>query len=183
MHFGVKTHCESCGNKVLGVFETLQKVDGRYLCDSCIARLYPNHAKNRPIAVTYNGMGTTFYGQRDFREDGTHITTQWLAFLWIPIIPLRSLRVRYQGAGKDIGAGWSDSYVIYEKSVPHWKQVFYTYGFLAFIVAWVYFVVSEALASPHAHDTATWVTVFFLCIIPAPTPWILRKYAQRKLRA
>ncbi len=47
---------------------------------------------------TLNGIGTKFYGQRDFSPDGSYITTEWFVFIYIPLIPLKSLRVRYQGA-------------------------------------------------------------------------------------
>jgi hypothetical protein len=73
------------------------------------------------MAYTLNGIGTTFYGQRDFRADGTFITTEWLVLVYIPFIPFRSLRVRYQGPGKHrwhLGFGSSDNYAIYEKCFP-----------------------------------------------------------------
>jgi len=140
------------------------------------------------MAFTLNGIGTTFYGQRDFREDGTYITTEWFAVCHVPIIPLRSLRVRFQGPGEPrwyLGLGSSDNYAVYEKSFPHWKQVLYTYGYVAFVIAWVYFIGSTALSLfPRALDTVSSVSmVFIACMIPVPTPWILRYCAQRKLRA
>jgi hypothetical protein len=69
------------------------------------------------MAFSFNGIGTSFYGQRDFRPDGTYTTTEWFVFLAIPVIPLRSLRVRYQGPGKHrwyLGFGSSESYAVYE---------------------------------------------------------------------
>lgn len=140
------------------------------------------------MAYTLNGIGTTFYGQRDFREDCTYITTEWLAVFYFPIIPLRSLRVRYQGPGEHrwyLGFGSSDSYAVYEKRFPHWKQVLYTYSYVALLAAWAYLAGSTGVSLfPHALDTAFGVTlVFVACIIPVPTPWVLRYYAQRKLRA
>jgi hypothetical protein len=139
------------------------------------------------MAYTFNGIGTTFYGQRDFRVDGTYITTEWIAVFYFPIVPLRSLRVRYQGPGDPprFGIGSSENYAVYEKSFPHWKQVLCTYGYVAFLIAWVYFVGSTAISRfPHALDKVSSVTmIFIVCMIPVPTPWILRHYAQRKLRA
>jgi len=37
-NFGIKTHCEACGEMVLGVIEALQKVESRYLCPACAAK-------------------------------------------------------------------------------------------------------------------------------------------------
>jgi hypothetical protein len=139
------------------------------------------------MAYTLNGIGTTFYGQRDFRADGTFITTEWLVLVYVPLIPFRSLRVRYQGPGEHrwyLGFGSSDSYAICEKRFPpHWKQVLYTYDYVALLVAWAYWAGFTAVSLfPHALDTAFSVTlVFVACIIPVPVPWILRYYAQRKL--
>ncbi len=138
------------------------------------------------MAFSFNGIGTTFYGQRDFRADGTYTTTEWFAVFYFPIIPLRSLRVRYQGPGENhwyLGFGSSDSYAVYRKSFPHWKQVLCTYGYVAFMIAWVYFVGSTAV-SFFPRETLFSVTLLFIaCIIPVPTPWIFRYYAKRKLRA
>jgi hypothetical protein len=139
------------------------------------------------MAYTLNGIGTTFYGQRDFRADGTFITTEWLVLVYFPLIPFRSLRVRYQGPGKHrwyLGFGSSDNYAIYEKRFPpHWKQVLYTYGYVALLAVWAYLTGFAAVSLfPHALYTALGVTlVFVACIIPVPTPWILRHIAQRRL--
>jgi len=140
------------------------------------------------MAFSFNGVGTMFYGQRDFRLDGTYVTTEWFVVFAFPVIPLRSLRVRYQGPGEHrwyLGFGSSDSYAVFEKSIPNWKQVLCTYGYVALLVGWIYFVVSSALSIyPHAIGTVSslWI-VFMACMIPVPTPWILRHYAQKKLRA
>lgn len=136
------------------------------------------------MPYTLNGIGTTFYGQRDFRADGSYITTEWFAVLYLPIVPLHSLRVRYQGPGEQrwyLGFGSSESYAVYEKHFPNWKQVICTYGYIAFLAAWAYLVGSAVLSVfPHVFDTAWSVTlVFIACIIPVPTPWVLRYCSQR----
>ncbi len=146
------------------------------------------------MAYTLNGIGTTFYGQRDFLADGTHITTEWLVFLYVPLIPLRSLRVRYQGVGEHrwyLGLGSSENYAVYEKRFPPiWKQVFYTYGYVALLAGWLYLVVSSAFSlvplNTLNNTFGIWLFFFLLpivCLIPVPTPWILRYYARRKLRS
>jgi hypothetical protein len=40
-----------------------------------------------------NGIGTTYYGKRDFEENGSYITTEWVIFLYLPIVPVASFRV------------------------------------------------------------------------------------------
>ena len=136
-------------------------------------------------AYTLQGIGTTFYGQRDFRRDGTYITTEWIVFFFFPILPIRSLRLRYVGPGDPptFGFGSSESYSVYEKSFPNWKQVLWTYGYVGGMVAWMYFVGSVFSTAITTGGTLAVTLVFIACIIPVPIPWILRHYAMRKLRA
>ena len=140
------------------------------------------------MAYTLNGTGTTFYGQHDFRADGTYITTEWLAFFYFPLIPIRSLRVSYRGPGEHrwyLGFGSSTNYAIHERSFPNWKQVLCIYGYVALLVGWIYLVCTSAVSMfPHALDTVFSVTlVFIACILPVPTPWILRYFAQKRVSA
>lgn len=44
------------------------------------------------MAFSLNGCGTSYRGVR-YLPDGSYITTIWITALWIPIIPLRSVRV------------------------------------------------------------------------------------------
>jgi len=44
------------------------------------------------MAFSLNGSGTRYYGTK-YLPDGTYITTKWLVFLYVPVIPLRSVRV------------------------------------------------------------------------------------------
>ena len=138
------------------------------------------------MAYTLNGTGTTFYGQRDFSADGSYTTTEWLAFFYIPLIPIRSLRVRYQGAGEQkwyLGFGYSSSYAVYEKTWPNWKQVLSVYGYLALMYGWIYGVCSFVSDHfPHVLDSG-WSIAFVLVIfaLPAPLPLILRHFAEKRI--
>lgn len=137
------------------------------------------------MAFTFNGIGTAFYGKRDFREDGSYLTTEWVVF-FIPIVPLRSLRVRPQPRGEHTFLGVvgysSDSYAIFEKSAPNWKQVLSTYGFILLLVAWAYFVGRIAVKiDPRIFDrpASVWGLIPFW-LLPALLPWALRRRARRK---
>jgi hypothetical protein len=136
------------------------------------------------MAFTLNGTGTTFYGKRDFRADGSHITTEWLAFFYIPLIPIRSLRVISQGPGEHkwyLGVGHSSQFLIYEKTWPNWKQVLSVYGYLAMMIVWIYGVcVFVDGHFPHVLD-GVWriASVLVVFALPAPLPLILRYYAEK----
>jgi hypothetical protein len=138
------------------------------------------------MAYSLNGTGTTFYGKRDFRADGTYLTTEWIALFCIPLIPIRSLRVKYKGSGEHrwyLGLGSSSNYAVYEKSFPNWKQVLCTYGYVGFMFCWVYLICTiTASIIPHTIDPVFSVSmIFIMCIIPVPTPWILRHFAKKQV--
>jgi hypothetical protein len=128
---------------------------------------------------SFNGFGTTFYGMRDFRADGSYITTEWIVFACFPLIPIRSLRVGYRGPGEHhwyLGGGSSEKYAVFEKR-------FCTYSYVALLIGWIYFVCTSSVSMfPHALDTVSGVTgIFVVCILPVPTPWILRHFAQKRV--
>jgi hypothetical protein len=140
------------------------------------------------MAYSINGIGTQCYGERDFRSDGSYVTTKWFTILYVPVFPLQSWRVKYQGAGEarwNLSLGSSDTYSIYEKRLPDWRQVSCTYGYMALLVLWTYAVGTAAFTFfPKALNNALYVfLIFAFCTIPVPTPWILRHFARRKIRA
>lgn len=174
--------CPRCG--LTNTTEALRCDCGYDFTTGKIERSYTNERISR-TAFSLNGIGTKFYGQRDFHADGSYITTQWLVFLYLPLIPLRSLRVVYDGPGDQhsfIGLGSSSRYAVYERSRPNRKQVLYTYAYIALVSIWTYQVIAVGTSLfPHALDTiaSVWL-VFIACMVPLPTPWIMRYIAARK---
>ena len=87
--------------------------------------------KEKPLLIgncyRFNGCGTTLIGKREFRQDGTFITTVWVTVIFVPIFPIQSLRISQGG----------NNYTIYEKHWLNIKQVFLTYLFVAFYVGWL----------------------------------------------
>ena len=47
-----------------------------------------------------NGIGTTYFGASDRQPDGSLVTTEWFILFNVPLVPLRSLRVRYLGESR-----------------------------------------------------------------------------------
>lgn len=117
---------------------------------------------------------TTMLGRREFEEDGSYITTQWASLLWLPLIPLRSLRVlddvdRTTFLDRTLGRFlemfiWEG--VLVEERPLSFRQALTTYVFVSglFIGAW--------LALQKAED-------FVLLLIPwLAFPAILRRRAR-----
>ncbi|HET9791003.1 MAG TPA: hypothetical protein VFR08_06850 [Candidatus Angelobacter sp.] len=73
-----------------------------------------------------NGFGTKYYGQRDFRADGSYLTTNFFCLGFVPIIPLHSVRVIADP--KNSAMPFSKNYYsILEKRWPHPLQVLFIY--------------------------------------------------------
>jgi len=104
------------------------------------------------LGRSHNGCGTTTYGKRDFLADGSFVTTKWIIFLYIPLLPLCSMRVRlvdrrrlpdhwlaslFLALGGVLAFSRSANYVIHSKTRPALLQVLYVYLFVvAFFLAW-----------------------------------------------
>ena len=57
-----------------------------------------NRTQTSPKLYTLNGIGTTFYGRRDWDEvTKTYTTTQWLVALFLPVFPIASYKVSDSG--------------------------------------------------------------------------------------
>jgi hypothetical protein len=72
------------------------------------------------MASSINGFGTTYYGERDYWPDGSYITTEWVVFLYLPLFPIRSFRLRFVVS---LDGGAERQFVVYEKTRPNLKQV------------------------------------------------------------
>lgn len=90
------------------------------------------------MAFSFNGFGTTYYGERDFRPDGSFITTEWIILAFVPVIPLGSLRViRTPQRDTNLVVYRSSKSIVVERLSPHLGQVLATYGFLLLLAACV----------------------------------------------
>ena len=65
------------------------------------------------MAFSLNGCGTRYFGCR-WQADGTYITTKWITFFFLPLVPLSSVRVIEGGIGSNdpIGFGFGSAKVI-----------------------------------------------------------------------
>lgn len=85
---------------------------------------------------TLNGFGTTYYGHRDYRPDGSYIATEWIVAFWIPIIPIGSFRlIEGQSKATVLPPGSRTSYHSVVPVPLNKKQIVRTYGVTVIIVA------------------------------------------------
>ena len=149
-----------------------------------MASWMPKFEDKGPYSI--NGFGTRYYGERDFRPDGSYVTTEWVVIAFLPIIPLRSLRVIYTGQGEEriylYGFGRTHNYSVYEKKFPpNLKQVFSTYAFVVVMAYWIYFVFSKTTSNFLETPWGAFA-IGVICLIPAAIPLALRYLSKSKGR-
>jgi hypothetical protein len=130
------------------------------------------------MAFIIQGFGTTFVGQRDFEADGSYITTEWVILLCIPVIPLRSLRVKQPIHGGNPFVS-TQSYLVQRKLPLHLKQVFCVYGLMALfpVIGMLAAIVSQFLPL-YAGKT---VSTILIIGVPLFVVWRLRSRAKKRI--
>jgi len=134
------------------------------------------------VGSSVNGTGTTIYGKREFRTDGSFVTTKWVTFLWVPLLPLRSMRVKPLDApGVDhlgtsvllafvglLAFKSSGKYAVLSETRPVFMQVLHVYAFV-FAVVFAWWNLSR---------NTNFISAGILCAVLA-SPLLLRAVARR----
>jgi hypothetical protein len=142
----------------------------------------------QPIrSYSLQGIGTTLIGRRDFCSDGSYITTQWFTLFWIPMFPMRSLRVRHKGHSSETllsGIRWSTSYEVHEQTRPNGRQVLYIYAFVLLYILWVVSLLANFdPALKRFGEGGAMFLVWLAFGPPAFIPFIMRHCVRRNVRA
>ena len=102
------------------------------------------------MPYSFNGIGTTYFGRREKEPDGSYITTEWISFLWCPLIPFRSFRVKPTGEtdGIYLGVYMSSKEGYLVRRVPlNLRQVsnvyLALYGWIPVFAALMYFLTTS----------------------------------------
>ncbi|AVP99382.1 hypothetical protein C7S18_20365 [Ahniella affigens] len=136
------------------------------------------------MAASINGFGSTYYGRRCFRRDGSYITTEWAIAATLPIFPMSSARVQDSRAG----LGGRELYLI-ERLALDWVQVlttyFYTYVMIP-IAIYLTVIPDEAGHIPRDFGDVPWWLALLLqtapLIIVALLPHVLRWIGAARAR-
>jgi hypothetical protein len=137
------------------------------------------------MPTSLHGIGTRFYGKRDFHPDGSYITTEFVIFIGIPIVPRKSLRVRHiRSKGIIFPIIHSEeNFTVLATARPNRRQVLSIYGFVVFMafwvlaVFWVYGRMEGKLGQTAA--SSLW---YLLCAVPGLFVMALRRAAKRKIK-
>jgi len=118
-----------------------------------------------------NGCGTKYYGRRDIQPDGSYITTNFICLLFIPLVPLHSVRVIPDPKNSSMPFS-KNHYLILEKKWPNLIQVLAVYLVGAFAVGMgtIYFwkVEPYVIANYPALAQEWFKVLLFCCFIGLP---------------
>ena len=90
------------------------------------------------MAYAIWGFGTGFRSDTPLLQDGTFITTKWITLFYVPIIPLRSYRVKYLGSSSEFhftGFSSTSQYQIMQKIPWDTREVIKFWLYILAIIA------------------------------------------------
>jgi len=138
------------------------------------------------MPFNFNGIGTDYYGECDFRPDGSYVTTEWASLFYLPLFPIRSVRlIRLRKSDVSSVAFSSKGAVIIERLPLHWRQVGNLYGFMVLCVVYVATLSTcPALLGRSWEDIPPKLAAFIwlaLLTLPYLLPMFLRLRARQKV--
>ena len=138
---------------------------------------------------SFNGIGTKYYGEADWNADGSYQTTEWFVLAYVPIIPLKSLRIRRNEKGDlTVPLVYSRTgYFILEQKPLSWSQAFRTYLFILAYIVWCVVPLSLVKYIPTPSPAPGWMALLFVaafvCLIAAPFIVLFRSRRRELMRA
>lgn len=133
---------------------------------------------------SFGGFGTRYCGERDYRKDGSYMTTTFFCLLFFPVFPLHSVRVIPDPRNNELDEINESYYLVSEKRAPDLSQVFSVYVFEAAIIALIFLDVAKIepiLKNRFAWLSSTWMESLPLILTIAP-PFIVLRMLRRKAR-
>lgn len=137
------------------------------------------------MATLIQGFGTVFIGRRDFWPDGSYVTTEWFVVFLVPLIPLRSVRVRSEPlttAARYPLFSAKRNYTVSDERAPHVKQVLCVYMFTACYIAWIVGMLLLIVDRFPRVFEGLWSTAMAMLTIAALAgiPWIIPLYLRER---
>ena len=138
---------------------------------------------------SFNGIGTTYYGETDWNADGSYQTTEWFILAYVPVIPVRSLRLRRNTKGDStVPMFYSRTgYFVLEELPLSWSQVLRTYLFMVGYLAWCIVPLLLVKYIPTPSPAPGWLAflsvVAFISLFAAPFVMLFRSRRRELMRA
>jgi hypothetical protein len=84
---------------------------------------------------SFGGFGTRYCGERDYRKDGSYMTTTFFCLCFFPVFPLHTVRVIPDPKNIEWHEMQESYYLVSEKRAPNLRQVASVYLFELTIIA------------------------------------------------
>jgi hypothetical protein len=135
--------------------------------------------KEQFVASSLNGFGTTIYGKRDFWPDGSYIATKWVILFWIPLVPLRSMRLKKVGSSGILPGWftqdrWHTQYLVYSRKPLNLNQVALIYSYVLLLIGGL-----SAIANL---DGSLWFVPPMIFLPVLILPWFFRRNARERVK-
>jgi len=136
------------------------------------------------MAFEVHGIGTMYYGKRDFRPDGSYVSTEWVILAWMPLLPLASNRITHVRPGLFAERDRS-GYFIIERLPMDRRQVLSVYAwFAAMIGSLLALGIYEDDQGRSVGDLDRAAEICLAAIAAlAAMPCLLRRWARRRKAA
>lgn len=132
----------------------------------------------------FHGIGTINYGRRDFRGDGSFVTTEWFIWCFVPISPVVSRRIAYENHDRPYAQfDKNEGYWMYETTAANRNQVICTYAFVAgFVLPFILFANWQEPLSRLVGSEDILAAIFLAVLVCLPMlPYLLRRRAISRL--
>lgn len=130
---------------------------------------------------SFNGIGTMFRGKTAFNADGSFVTTLWLTCMWVPLVPLESLRILETGERQEnlyfFASSTSEAYIDMGRVSLDIGQVLRVWAYFALIASTSMFPQREELQG--SAQTATLFLMLVCTCIILIAPWLLRTIGRQ----
>lgn len=138
---------------------------------------------------SFGGFGTRYCGERDYRKDGSYMTTTFFCLFFFPIFPLHTVRVIPDPKNIEWDERQESYYLVSEKRAPNLRQVASVYLFELIVIALI--VLNTVRIEPVLKNrfpwlSSPWAESFPLLLTIAPpfiAVHILRRSARKRAYA
>ena len=113
---------------------------------------------------SFGGFGTRYYGERDYRKDGSYMTTTFFCLFFFPIFPLHTVRVIPDPKNDEWNEMQDSYYLVSEKRAPNLGQVASVYLFELTVIALMALYVARV--EPVLKNRFPWISSPWLGPIP-----------------
>lgn len=136
------------------------------------------------MPVNINGIGTAFYGEADLAPDHSFITTEWIIFLLIPLVPLRSFRVvRDRAQSTYAVVATVEGYRIVERVPLYKRQVLHTYLFILASFVWWALLMWGMSSTLTVDNPKHWMVMIAILALLGPLPFFVLWHMRRRRAA